>query len=148
VAAGFPDPEISQEMEKFFGYPGWPELVMRFGMIVTVILLLVAAVFVIVGRRHLGASHLIRAVLGLAGFVGAVMMLSDALSFSGRYSEEVVRMLNSRQIGPALDKLLRLSNTEAAVFAGIIFLTSVVILAWPARRKQAVLNPAINQGVV
>ncbi|MCP4256186.1 MAG: protein kinase [Planctomycetes bacterium] len=148
IAAGFPDPEVTMEIEKFFGYSGWPELVMRFGMIVTVILLLVAAVFVIVGRRHLGASHLIRAVLGLAGFVGAVMMLSDALSLSGRYSEEVVRMLNSRQIGPALDKVLRLSNTEAAIFAGIIFLTSVVILAWPARRKQTVLNPAINQGVV
>jgi len=148
VAAGWPEPQVSFELEKFFGYPGWPELVMRFGMIVTVILLLLAAVFVIVGRRHLGASHLIRAVLGLAGFVGAVMMLSDALSLSGRYSGEVVRMLNSHQIGPALDKLLRLSNTEAAVFAGIIFLTSVVILAWPARRRQTVLNPALNQGVV
>jgi F0F1-type ATP synthase assembly protein I len=148
VAAGWPDPHAASELEQFFGYPGWPELVMRFGMIVTVILLLLAAVFVIVGRRHLGASHLIRAVLGLAGFVFAVMMLSDALSLSGHYSEEVVRMLNSKQIGPALDKLLRLSNTEAAIFAGIIFLASVVILAWPARRKQTVLNPAINQGVV
>jgi TM2 domain-containing membrane protein YozV len=148
VAAGFPEPEISMELEKFFGYSSWPELVMRFGMIAMVILLLLAAVFVIIGRRHLGASHLIRAVLGLAGFVCAVMMFSDALSLSGHYSEEVVRMLNSRQIGPALDKLLRLSNTEAAIFAGIIFLASVVILAWPARRKQTALNPALNQGVV
>ena len=148
VAAGWPDPHAASELEQFFGYPGWPELVMRFGMIITVIMLLLASVFVIVGRRHLGASHLIRAVLGLAGFVFAVMMLSDALSLSSRYSGEVVKMLNSRQIGPALDKLLRLSNTEAAIYAGIIFLTSVVILAWPARRKQMTLNPALNQGVI
>ncbi|MBN1807088.1 MAG: protein kinase [Sedimentisphaerales bacterium] len=148
IAAGFPNPEISMEMEKFFGYSGWPELIMRFGMIFTVILLLLAAVFVIIGRRHLGARHLIRAVLGLIGFVFAVMMFSDALSLSWRYSEEVVRMLNSHQIGPALEKLLRFSDTESAIFAGVIFLASVVILAWPARRKQTVLTPAINQGAI
>jgi hypothetical protein len=148
VAAGFPEPEISIEMEKFFGYPEWPELVMRFGMIAMVILLLIASVFVIIGRRHLGASHLLRAVLGLAGFVFAVTMFSDALSRSSRYSEEVVRMLNSHQIGPALDKLLRFSNTEAAITAGVIFLASVVILAWPARRKKTVLSQPINQGAV
>ena len=148
VAAGWPDPEISMDLEKFFGYSAWPELVMRFGMIAMVIILLLAAIFVILGRRHLGASHLLRAVVGLAGFVWAAMLFSNALSFSGRYFEEVVRMLNSHQIGPALEKLLKFSDPGSAVFAGIIFLASVVILAWPARRKHTVLNPAINQGVV
>jgi hypothetical protein len=121
---------------------------MNFGMIFTIILLLLAAVFVIVGRRHLGASHLIRAVLGLAGFVFAVMMLSDAFSLSRRYSSEVVNLLNCNKIGPALEKLLSLSNTEAAIFAGVTFLLSVVILAWPPRRKRMTLNPAFNQGAI
>ncbi|MGD8786602.1 MAG: TM2 domain-containing protein, partial [Phycisphaerales bacterium] len=148
VAAGWPDSEISSELEQFFGYQNWPELVMNFGMIFTIILLLLAAVFVIVGRRHLGASHLIRAVLGLAGFVFAVMMLSDAFSLSRRYSSEVVNLLNCNKIGPALEKLLSLSNTEAAIFAGVTFLLSVVILAWPPRRKRMTLNPAFNRGAI
>jgi hypothetical protein len=33
------------------------------------------------------------------------------------------------------------------LFAGVFFLVSVVILAWPARHKQIMLTPALNQGV-
>jgi hypothetical protein len=56
-------------------------------------------------------------------------------------------MLNSQQIGPAFDKLYRSTHNEKALFAGVIFLVSVVVLAWPARRKQTIITPGLNQGV-
>ena len=145
VAAGWPDPEIASELEQFFGYPEWPDLVMRMGTALVTILLLFAAVFMIIGRRHLGARHLLRAVLGLAGFLWAVMMFIDQVS--GYRFNEVVDMLNSQQIGSAVERLLEICSHEGVIFAGIVFLVSVVVLAWPASRRQTILTQSINQGV-
>jgi TM2 domain-containing membrane protein YozV len=145
IAAGLPNPNLGQELERLFGYSGWPDLATRLGMILVVLLLLLAAVFVIIGRRHLGACHLMRAVLGLTGFGCVLLVFSDAMS--GHYFQDVASLLNSKQIGPAFETLLRSIHNGEALFAGILFLLCVVILAWPARRQQVAWPPALNQGV-
>jgi hypothetical protein len=145
VAAGWPNTQLSAQIEQFFGYPGWPELVMRMGTIVVVILLLLAGVCIIIGRRHLGVRHMLRAILGLMAFFCVLLVFSDAMS--GSYFQDVVNMLNSEQIGPAFDKLLSSTHNEQAAFAGVLFLLSVVVLAWPARSRQMILTPAHYQGV-
>jgi TM2 domain-containing membrane protein YozV len=146
VAAGLPDPKIATAFEQFFGYSDWPELVMRMGTIIVVILLLLAGIFTIIGRRHLGARHMFRAVLGLIAFFCVLLVFSDAMS--GSYFQEVVDMLNSQQIGPAFDILLRSTHNEQAAFAGVLFLMSIVVLAWPARSRQTILTPTPYQGVI
>ncbi|HCO94610.1 MAG TPA: hypothetical protein DIU00_11780 [Phycisphaerales bacterium] len=146
VAAGWPNAEVSSQIEHFFGsYSGWPELVMRLGTIMVVILLLLAAIFTIIGRRHLGAKHMIRAVLGLMAFFCVFLVFSDAMS--GHYFQEVVSMLNSQQIGPAFDRLLRSVQEEEALFAGVLFLASIIVLAWPARQREMILPQMPYQGV-
>jgi hypothetical protein len=145
VAAGLPDPKLATVLEQFFGYSEWPELVMRLGTIMVVILLLFAGIFTIIGRRHLGARHMIRAVLGLIAFFCVLLIFSDAMS--GSYFQEVVNMINSQQIGPAFDILLRSTHNEQAAFAGVLFLMSIVVLAWPAKPRKMMLTPALNQGV-
>jgi hypothetical protein len=146
VAAGWPNPDLAQELEQLFGYKQWPELLMHLGMNLSIILLLFASVFIILGRRHLGARHLIRALLGLLGLILAISAFSEAIS--GRYSREVIEMLNNRQIGPAFERLLQCWQNEQAFIAGILFLVSVVILAWPPRRRQTVMTDMPNQGVI
>jgi hypothetical protein len=146
VAAGLPNPQVSAQIEQFFGYSDWPELVMRMGTIVVVILLLLAGVCIIIGRRHLGVPHMLRAVLGLMAFFCVLLVFSDAMS--GSYFQEVVNMFNSEQIGPAFDKLLLSTQNKKAAFAGVLFLLSVVVMAWPARSRQMMFNPAHYQGVV
>jgi hypothetical protein len=118
---------------------------MRLGTIMVVILLLLAGIFTIIGRRHLGARHMFRAVLGLIAFFCVLLVFSDAMS--GSYFQEVVNLINSQQIGPAFDKLLRSTHNEQAAFAGVLFLMSIVVLAWPARSRQTILTPAHYQGV-
>ena len=145
VAAGWPNAQLSTQIEQFFGYPDWLELVMRMGTIVVVILLLFAGVCIIIGRRHLGVRHMLRAILGLMAFFCVLLVFSDAMS--GSYFQDVVNMLNSQQIGPAFDKLLRSTHNEQAAFAGVLFLLSVVVLAWPARSRQMIYTPAHYQGV-
>jgi len=145
VAAGWPNAQLSAQIEQFFGYSDWPELVMRMGTIIVVILLLLAGVCIIIGRRHLGVRHMLRAILGLMAFFCVLLVFSDAMS--GSYFQDVVNMLNSEQIGPAFDKLLSSTHNEQAAFAGVLFLLSVVVLAWPARSRQMILTPAHYQGV-
>ena len=145
VAAGLPNIQLSAQIEQFFGYSDWPELVMQLGTIVVVILLLLAGVCIIIGRRHLGVRHMLRAILGLMAFFCVLLVFSDAMS--GSYFQDVVNMLNSQQIGPAFDMLLRSTHNEQAAFAGVLFLLSVVVLAWPARSRQMILTPAHYQGV-
>jgi hypothetical protein len=78
-------------------------------------------------------------------FFCVLLVFSDAMS--GSYFQDVVNMLNSEQIGPAFDKLLSSTHNEQAAFAGVLFLLSVVVLAWPARSRQMILTPAHYQGV-
>ncbi len=145
IAAGKPDPGLAMELERFFGDPDWPELLMRFGTTLPVVLVLLASIFIILGRRHLGARHLVRALLGLFGLILAFSVFTDGIS--NRYSQEVIEKLNSEQIGPAFEKLFQCWQSDDAFFAGVLFLVSVVILAWPPRRKETVYTAMPNQGV-
>ena len=146
MAAGVPDPDLPAYLDRTFGDSNWPKLMMDMGMVIVFALILPAAVFVSMGRRHLGARHLIRGVLGLAGLLAAVTLLSDGISYSfGR--AQLNPTLGSPKIGPIIECLLKGLQNEEAVFAAIIFVISVVILAWPARPRKMMLTPALNQGI-
>jgi hypothetical protein len=142
IAVG--DPRFAQEMEQSFGgYDKWPELFMRLGMIVTAGLLVIAAIFIITGRRHLGARHLVRGVLGLGGLMATVLWLAEGISWEFRG----MHRLDSQQLGPVLERMLEGCQSEEVIMAGVFFLLSIVMLAWPAQRKQVILPQAVNQGV-
>jgi hypothetical protein len=147
IATGWLDKSLSlaSEAEQFFGYAQWPELVVRLGAIITVILLLLAAVFMVIGRRHLGIRHLMRAIFGLGGLFSAIFLFIDCTS--GYRFRNIQESLNKNQLGPAFEKLLDSCMDGEAFFAVFIFLASIIILAWPPRRKQIVTTPAPNQGV-
>jgi hypothetical protein len=99
------------------------------------------------GRRRSGAAHLIRAVIGLGGFLAAIQFFrSEALS--ERDTRSIVELLQQNQVGMALERLLGALSQEEMVFAGVIFLVSILVLAWPPRRQTPVLAPMPNEGVV
>lgn len=145
VAAGLPDPSLAKDLDELFGYSGWPQLLERIGLMVTTVFLLLAVVFVIIARSKGGAFHIIRAVLGMLGLMLGLASFSDAMP--REYSQETVDMLNNEQLGPALEILFKSTSEDAIVFALIFVVVSVVILAWPPRRKEPVLATVSNQGV-
>ena len=106
--------------------------------------MLPAALSVSLGRRHLGARHLVRGILGLGGLFAAVSLLADGINWRFRgMSEEI----NQGEIGLILEQILKGLQSEEAVFAAIIFVISAVILSWPPKPRKMILNPALNQGV-
>jgi hypothetical protein len=148
LAGGWPDPELTQKLNEFFGYAEWPRLLEQGGVIVVLALLFIAALFIMMGRRKSGPVHLVRAVLGLGGFFWAIQLFrSEAVSRA--YADSIVDLLNKSQVGLALEKLFGAFSQEEAVFAGVITLASVLVLAWPPRRRTPVFAPMPeHQGVV
>jgi serine/threonine protein kinase len=145
IASGWPNQNLPHELERFFGDSSWPSLLVHLGEILTYALLLLAAVFITLGRRHLGARHLIRALLGFVSLILAFSALFEA-GASRFYYEDMVNLLNSRQYGPAIERMLSGWRNEIAFISLVLFLVSIVILAWPAR-KQNIIVPPVNQGV-
>jgi hypothetical protein len=147
VAAGWPNPEIGQELDRVFGYAEWPRLLESGGAILIVALLFVAAICVMVGRRKSGPAHLIRALLGVGGFFWAIQLFrSEAIS--SQEIQGIVERLEQNQVGLALERLFGAFGQEEAIFAGVIALASVLIMAWPPRRQTPVFAPMPNQGVL
>jgi len=146
VAAGWPDPDLAAELEQLFGYSDWPVLLERLGSTLIVVLLFLAAVFMLMGRRKSGAPHMIRAVVGLGGFFWAIRLFRSEIMATADV-QGVVDFLKQDQVGLALERLLGAFSQEEAIFAGVIILLSVLVLAWPPRRQRPVFAPVASQGV-
>ena len=71
---------------------------------------------------------------------------SDAMP--SKYPQEAIDMLNNEQLGPALERLFKSAGDDELIFALILVLASVIILAWPPRRKQPIFQTVVqNQEV-
>ena len=142
IATGWPDPGLAVDLEDVLG-SNWPQILMDMSRILFIVLMLPAAVCVSIGRRHLGARHLIRGILGLGGLLATVLMLADGMYWPFRQEPAI----NYEEFGAVLERVLTGLQSEGAVFAAILFVASVVILAWPARPRKMMLTPALNQGL-
>ena len=143
LKTGWPDPNLAINLENTLG-SNWPQMLMDLTRIVFFVLMLPAALCVSLGRRHLGARHLIRGIIGLGGLLGAVILLADGMLWKFR---GMGAASNYEELGPILERILKGFQSEEAVFAAIIFVISVIILSWPAKPRKMILTPALNQGV-
>ena len=144
IAAGLPDPDLARELDKFFGYRNWPGLLETIGIWVTGVFVVVAATFIILARRKTSFFHIIRAVLGIGCLLISLGCLSE-VPYHNAYDSVVIEMFRSGQIGPALELLFQRMSEEALIYTLIAFIISIVILAWPARRKPVYPLPLIVQ---
>jgi hypothetical protein len=146
AAAAWPNEEPVLELTRLLGSE-WPTVVEQAGTMLIVVLLFLAAILIMIGRRKSGPGHLIRALLGLGGFFWAIQLFrSDAIATEQVRS--MVDLIQQNQIGPALQVLFGAFSQEEAVFAGVIVLISVLMLSWPPRRRSPLFAPLPPQGVV
>ncbi|MHC4476575.1 MAG: protein kinase domain-containing protein [Planctomycetota bacterium] len=142
VAAGFPEASLAEELREEFGYAGWPNLVERIAFAVGAGIFMLAAAFIIVARRHRGAVHIIRGAIGLLGLLLCLWALSEVFPIHLYSDPALTDMFDREEIGRALDLLFGRANRESAVWSAIFFIASVMILAWPPRRRQPLLTTA------
>ncbi|NQV32013.1 MAG: hypothetical protein HQ515_04925 [Phycisphaeraceae bacterium] len=150
VSGGFPDPAMGQEMEKFFGYAEWPNLVETLGFILCILISLVGLTLVVTGRRKAGIFHIIRAIIGVATLVTALMIFSEMIpshffkapttytlrSHQQEQRDEFRQMLSNQETGRAVGYLVDHVDMDMAIIGGSLLLVSVVTMAWPHKRQK------------
>ena len=152
VSGGFPDPAMGQEIEAFFGYAEWPNLVETLGFILFILISLVGLTLVVTGRRKAGAFHIIRAIIGVATLVTALMIFSEMIpshffrapatsnphspQYRQEQRDEFRQMLSDQETGRAVGYLVDHVDMDMAILGGSLLLVSVVTMAWPHRRQK------------
>ncbi|MBN2590078.1 MAG: protein kinase [Sedimentisphaerales bacterium] len=150
IAYGWP--EVSNELQGIFNSPKWPEILIGLGPVLVFVMVIIATVFIVISRRYSGASHLIRALLAMIGIFITLLVFSTAMSpqmntMEAGFFEQFNGLLSSGQIAEAFSELIRELDEWNLVTAALFFLASVVMLTWPAQRKQTILTDTQNQGV-
>lgn len=146
VEAGWPNLWIVNELRGEVG-EAWPGIIEQVGTLLFGLLLFVAAILIMIGRRKNGPAHLIRGLLALVGFFMAILFIRAEVV--GQYElQSIVSLLQQNQVSPAMDRLFRVFSEEAAIVAGVAMLVSVFVMSWPPRRRTPVFAPVSPQGVV
>lgn len=144
--AAWPNEEPVQQLQSTLGN-SWPHIVEQAGTMLIVVLLFLAAILIMIGRRKNGPAHLIRALLGLVGFFWAIQLFRSEVMSQGEV-QNIVDLFRQNQAGPALDRLFGAFGQEEAIVAAVIMLISVLVLSWPPRRRTPVFAQMPPQGVV
>lgn len=146
IAAGLFDPGLARELQDdvFGGYANWPQLALRIGRSVMILMMMIAAIILIIARRRTSSVHMTRAVLGVAGMFTAVEVLCVALKPINWHV--ITGMVNSKQLGPAIEMGFSTARADLVVVAAIITIAAIFIMAWPAKKPD---NPSTigQQGV-
>jgi hypothetical protein len=144
--AAWAQAEPVQKFHEVLG-PGWPGIMEQVGTMLIVVLLFLAAVLIMIGRRRSGPAHLIRAVLALVGFFLAIQFVRSEV-MSPHHVHGIVELFSQNQVGPALERLFNVFSRQEALIAAGIMLVSVLLMSWPPRRRTPVFAPMAPQGVV
>jgi hypothetical protein len=141
IAACFPKDSVSG-IEQFWGTPNWPTAFEIIVMVITLCVLAIAAVFILISRRHGGASHIVRFTIAAALLAIAVMIACDSVR-----PVPLDGSLNGKPIGVVFEQLCALVNDD--ILASLVFfIPAMILLAWPPKRKPpqiVAFNPETQQ---
>ena len=139
IQGGFPHPELASEMQKLFGTEGWPVVLSSILLFAAVLIGLLSVVIIVSVRRRHGVWHLLRFITAISGVV-------FSLSIMFGYLQHVIHVDGIRLLmsGQKSDVFNRIVNDDLGV-AALFFVVSIVLLAWPPKRRQAELTETMNE---
>jgi hypothetical protein len=140
---GVPTPDIKRELEAnaFAHFPDdWPHLLRKMAAVSIGVVMLLAMTIQAFARQRGGVTHMIRGIVGAVGLMAAMLPLAVAVSSFSPW-RKVGDLVRDKQINEAADMFLNSFQSWPAIGAGAIFLVSVILLAWPARRAKEKQSP-------
>ena len=96
-------------------------------------------------KRQLGQTGVNVTLLGLGGFLFAVYAVQGVIS--PIELENIVEAFQESQVGLGIERFLSACSQDQTAIAAVTVLLSVLMLAWPPRRRTPVFAPMPNQGV-
>jgi hypothetical protein len=131
LASGRIDPRIPRDMQREMGTQNWPFVLRSLGSIGLFLLACLALVFIIWVRRSRGSLHLLR------GIAGAVILLAAPFVIAHGGVEWGIAIEPMRNGWTAWQELVQGLSPGAAVCAGGMFITAMVLHLWPAAPRRA-----------
>ena len=130
-------PDLASQFQQVLGN-GWAVMLSMVLFLGTIILGALAATSIIIARRRHGVWHMLRSITGMSGFVISLLMTHDTCSRS--YTVASLKSVFSGQSDKLFEGRFYMENL---VTAAIIFIVSVVILAWPPKPQQLELMSSL-----
>lgn len=138
VAAGVIDPRLAEDIQNdvFQGDPTWPAMIYRLEFATTAIVLLVATAVLFIARRRAGGWHIARAAMGMTWLLISLKILYESFHPKDAWLA-VAPLVQAERIFPAIDAFLREFDASKAIVAGVFFVASLVLFAWPPEAVAA-----------
>lgn len=135
------DEVANRNLERDFGYADWPRLMEGIGWLVCTGFLLLAILFLLLGRRRHGINHLVRAVVGVTLLTVWLAFLSYGLPGRDLYFSDAFRLhAIAGRVGPAMDQVLGAIRIHLVIGSMVALVAGLVVLAWPAGSKRQRLS--------
>ena len=144
VAAGWPDRDLPAELNKLFGYTGWPQLSLKILWVSSSLLLVIGALFTLISRREQGVAHVSRAALGAVAMFASLQMLGQALMYENW--SLIVDMFEHSRAGPAIEVFIDAVRSNQAIAAGALIVGFLLLFAWPVRKYSVNDSTGGDQG--
>ncbi|MBW8016888.1 MAG: protein kinase [Planctomycetes bacterium] len=136
VIIGGAIPELAGELNRDLG-EGWPVLLNMILFLGALITGALAATSIIIARRRHGILHMLRSIAAMSGFVISILITHESLR--GSYTVESLQNVFNGNSSKLFDGRVN----ENLIFAGIYFIVSIVILAWPPKPQQPQQMPPV-----
>jgi TM2 domain-containing membrane protein YozV len=141
---------LGAELDRAFGYEGWPNLFHSVGLIVSLALLILGGLLLTIARRSDGVLHMLRALLGGGGLLLAALCGTEMLSrwdAVNRVWKPIAEHVQADRVGPAIEAFLSSVQGPPAIFALLFLFGSILVLAWPPKRRELYAPPMDGEGV-
>ena len=143
-AAGLPDTSLPWRLRGELG-PDWQSSLDTIVIAVMGVVMVLAAMVMIVGRRRLGGAAMFRAVVGVFGLAMTVASLRGAMALV--QWQNVAEPLKGGYALRAVGVFFNQMQEAPAIFAAVLLLASMIVLCWPAGGRKTVLGNGRGQGV-
>jgi hypothetical protein len=139
IAAGFPTPDWAQTIagDVFGGkVADWPTLAQPLLLLAASIVMLIGLVGTMIARRHAGALHMLRAIVGVGVLVLAVLPIAAIFYSIKPWNSVAMLPMSQRSVWLVVRTVLEHTNGKAILVPMLAAAFGAFLLALPPRRQS------------
>jgi hypothetical protein len=145
VAAGFPDAGLAPAIARdVFGgkVADWPRLASPLLVVAASVVMLLGLIGVMLGRRHDGASHMLRAIVGVGFLVLALLPVAAVFHSVKPWHEVAMLPMPQRSVWLVVRTVFEQANVKVIIVPLLTAAFGSFLLALPPRRLSAAAQSA------
>lgn len=137
LATKLPD-DLAIEIGHLWGTPNWPRAIEGIIVTLSIILLIIATIFILIARRRFGAGHIIRVLIAV---IFVAIAIAIVLESTGHIQSQ--EFYAGQPFGVIFEQICSSINDDilASLF---FFIPAIILLVWPPKRKPPQVI-ALNQ---